>query len=108
MSDDLFDEELEYLYEYARKGLLYFIPLWDSAETLAGEGAPVARVREVALELIGALIDRGVRVGEISRQAGRDLDLWDDEKDLILSRIDEGMKSREDPLDFVDICGFRA
>lgn len=106
--DDLFNEELEYLHQYARKGVLYFIPLWDSAETLAGEGAPVACIREIALALIGTLIDRGVQIGEISRQADRDIEPWNDEKGIILSRVDEGMKHRKDPLDFVDICGFRA
>jgi hypothetical protein len=107
MPDESFGEELEYLYEYARKGLLYFIPLWDSAETLAGKGASRSRVREVALELVGSLIDRGVKVGEISPRADRDIEPWDEEKSTILSRINEGIRRRDDPLDFVDICGFR-
>jgi len=108
MSNDPFEEELEYLYEYAKKGLLYFIPVWDSAETLAGRGVPVPQTRQIALDLIGALIDRGVRVGKISQREDRDIEPWDDDKGAILSRIEEGMKQADDPLDFVDICGFRA
>ncbi|MCG3042915.1 hypothetical protein ACLIYM_24690 [Streptomyces fenghuangensis] len=107
-SEELLNEEIDYLYEYARKGLLYFIPLWDSAETLAGKGATRERVREITLELVGALIDRGVQVGEISQQADRDIEPWSEDKGEILNRIDEGIKHRSDPLDFVDICGFRA
>lgn len=108
MTDDSFDEELEYLYQYARKGLLYFTPLWDSAETLAGEGAPSTQVREVALGLIGALMDRGVRVGDISQRANREIEPWDEAKSVILDRISEGIKRRKDPPEFMDICGFRA
>ncbi|WP_344329066.1 hypothetical protein [Streptomyces macrosporus] len=107
MSADLFEEEVEYLFRYAEKGLLYFVPLWDSAETVAGRGAPVSRVREVALELIGALIDRGVRVGDVGEREDRDIDPWDADRETVLARVDAGMRRMTDPTDLVYVCGFR-
>ncbi|NJQ02059.1 hypothetical protein [Streptomyces zingiberis] len=107
MPVDPFREELEYLYEYAKMGILYFVPVWDSAEIVAGEGASIPQVRAAALKLIGAMIDRGVEVGEISSRPDRDIERWELSKEEILRRIDEGTKERRDPLDFIYICGFR-
>ncbi|MBW1601670.1 hypothetical protein JJV70_06000 [Streptomyces sp. JJ66] len=102
------EEEIDYLYEYAKIGLLYFVPLWDSAESLAGKSAPLVRVREVTLELIGALTDRGVRVGPLSHREDRLIEPWNLSREEILLRVAEELEQRSDPLDCIEICGFTA
>ncbi|MCC3774093.1 hypothetical protein [Streptomyces sp. UNOB3_S3] len=103
---EVYEEELEYLLDYARS-LLHFIPLRDSAEIAAGDDATEEQVQGVTLELIGDLIDRGVIVGDQTSGAREGFVPWNLSKEEALRRVAEEMKSREeDPTDFVYICWF--
>lgn len=53
-------------------------------------------------------MDRGVRVGVVSQRADRDIEPWNEAESVTLSRVNEGIKRRKHPLNFMDICGFRA
>ncbi|MFK4109470.1 hypothetical protein [Streptomyces sp. NPDC002176] len=103
-SGETYRAELDYLVRYTEMAPVYFTPVWDAAETVAGGTGPEARA--VVLELVGDLLDRGVVVGDMSPRDGEGVIPWDLSRDQILGRIERGMRESEDPLDHVGICWF--
>ncbi|MFE7136066.1 hypothetical protein ACFVIM_35000 [Streptomyces sp. NPDC057638] len=108
MNDEKYQEELDYLVQYARTSLLHFIPLRDAAENVTGGDGSEADIQAATVRLVGDMIDQGVAVGDLSPREGEEFLPWNVSKGEALARIAEGMRTREDPLDFMDICWFLA
>ncbi|OKI89977.1 hypothetical protein AMK11_02050 [Streptomyces sp. CB02414] len=101
-------KELDYLVRYARMSPMYFVPLRDAAEKAAGEGSGEAEIQEVTLQLISDMLDRGVRIGDMSPRDGEEVIPWGVSKQEALDRVALEMRDHEDPIDFIDICWFTA
>ncbi|MFJ7077823.1 hypothetical protein [Streptomyces sp. NPDC098781] len=102
----IYAEELDYLVRYVRMAPLYFVPLRDAAERIAGSGSSETEVQQVTLRLIGDMLDQGVRIGDMSPRDGEGVLPWDLSKEDALARVADEMTRYEDPVDFIDICWF--
>lgn len=100
--------ELDYLASYARMAPLYFVPLRDAAEKIAGSGSSEGEIQQVTLELIGDMLDQGVQIGDMSSRDGEGVLPWGVSKEEALDRVASEMKRYDDPIDFIDICWFSA
>lgn len=108
MTEASYAEELEYLIEYARSAPLYFSPLRDAAETVAGRGSTEDQIQATTLRLISDMLDQGVRIGDMSPRKGEDVLPWNLSKEEALQRVAKEMRQYDNPIDFIDICWFTA
>ncbi|GAU65083.1 putative hypothetical protein [Streptomyces sp. NBRC 110611] len=106
--ENLYEEELDYLVEYAEMSPVYFNPVRDAAEGIVGKGGTEDQVQAVTLKLIGDMLDRGVKIGYISPREGEYFVPWGISRDEALQRVATEMKQYENPLEFVKICWFSA
>ncbi|MGW8327833.1 hypothetical protein ACWGLE_08050 [Streptomyces sp. NPDC055897] len=108
VNGEKYQEELDYLVEYARKSPVYFTIVWDAAESIVGDEAVEEQVRKTALKLIGDMIDRGVKLGDMSHHEGESVIIWELSRAEAVQRVAERMEKYSDPLDYVYICWFVA
>ncbi|GAA1042352.1 MULTISPECIES: hypothetical protein [Streptomyces] len=108
LTDAEYRAELDYLIRYTEMSPVYFTPLWDAAETVAGQSASEAEVQEAALRLIGDMMDHGIKVGDMSPKDGEGVIPWGLSRSETLERIHSEMQAYEDPLEYVNICWFSA
>ncbi|KOT79199.1 hypothetical protein ADK70_31445 [Streptomyces rimosus subsp. pseudoverticillatus] len=107
-TDNVYDEELNYLIEYAEMSPVYFIPVRDAAEKIAGKDSTEPQVQAITLQLIGDMLDRGVQIGDMSPREDEAFVPWGLPREQALHRVATEMQQYEDPLDFVKICWFSA
>lgn len=103
-----YDDELDYLVQYARMAPVYFTPVRDAAETVAGERSTEAEVQKATLKLIGDMLDQGIKIGDMSPREGESVIPWNLTRDQSLRKVAEEMRRYDDPLEFVNICWFVA
>ncbi|MFJ9041110.1 hypothetical protein ACIRF8_31650 [Streptomyces sp. NPDC102406] len=103
---DEYQKEVDYLVRYAEMSPVYFTPVWDAAETIAGEGSSEAATQDAALAIIADMLERGVKVGDMSPRDGEGVIPWPLSREESLRRIREEMKRYDDPLEYVNICWF--
>ncbi|GAA3189698.1 MULTISPECIES: hypothetical protein [Streptomyces] len=106
--DGEYQGELDYLIRYVQMSPVYFSPVWDAAETVVGGEGTDAEVRAAALSLVGDMLDRGVKVGDMSPREGEGVISWNVSREETLRRIEEEMRRYVDPLEYVNICWFHA
>ncbi|WOX10317.1 hypothetical protein [Streptomyces sp. N50] len=102
----IYESELDYLVQYGETSSVYFTILWDAAETVAGDGSSVSDVQKAAIRLVGGMLDRGIRVGDVSPREGEEVIPWDLSREEILRRIEREMRMYDDPADYINICWF--
>ncbi|WP_206503209.1 hypothetical protein [Streptomyces chrestomyceticus] len=107
-TEDVYEEELEYLVEYAEMTPVYFIPVRDAAKNIAGKERTETQLQSITLQLISDMLDRGVQVGDLGSHEDEDFVPWNLSRDQALQKIASEMKQYDDPLDFVNICWFAA
>ncbi|WP_371790382.1 hypothetical protein OG285_05840 [Streptomyces sp. NBC_01471] len=105
---EIYESELAYLVQYAEQTSVYFTILWDAAETVADDGSSVPEVQKAALSLVGDMLDRGIRAGDMSPQEGEEVVPWDLSREGVLHRIEREMQMYDDPYDYIKICWFSA
>ncbi|MEU5126611.1 hypothetical protein [Streptomyces mobaraensis] len=101
-----YEEELTYLIEYARMSPVYFTPVRDAAEAVAGPEATEEQIQEMTVKLIGDMLNRGVRIGDMSPVPGEMVVPWELSHDEALRKVADKMQRIGDPLNFVHICWF--
>lgn len=106
MGGSAYEAELTYLVQYAQASPVYFVPVRDAAETVAGAGASEETIQLTTLELIRGMISQGIEVGSMSPVEGEGFTPWGLPPEESLKRVEVEMRKREDPLDFIDICWF--
>ena len=102
----IYESELDYLVRYGETSAVYFTILWDAAETVAGDGSSVADVQKAVVGLVGGMLDRGIRVGDVSPREGEEVIPWDLSREEALHRIEREMQMYDDPSDYINICWF--
>ncbi|RCH61749.1 hypothetical protein DT019_36580 [Streptomyces sp. SDr-06] len=100
-------EELDYFVDYAGQTTVYLPLLYDAAEGILDSKPSREEVERVILQLISDVIDRGVQVVDLGGSGG-DFTPWESSKSETLRRVAEEMKRYDDPMDFIEICWFRA
>ncbi|WP_372409551.1 hypothetical protein [Streptomyces luteireticuli] len=108
LAGEQYEEELDYLTQYAKTTPVYFTPVRDAAETVAGKGSTEAQIQAVTLKLVDDLLDRGVQIGDMSPLEGEAVIPWNLSREQTLRKVAEGMQKYKDPLDFIYICWFSA
>lgn len=106
MDGSAYEAELTYLVQYARESPVYFVPVRDAAETVAGVGASEEDIQSTTLDLIRGMMSKGVRIGSMSPVEGEGFIPWELPPEDSLRRVEIEMRKHEDPLDFIEICWF--
>lgn len=101
---DTYQTELDYLVKYAEVSSAYFTILWDAAETVAGNGSSFSDAQKAVIRLVGDMLDRGIRVGDVNPREGEEVIPWDLSREEILHRIEHEMQMHEDPSGYINIC----
>jgi hypothetical protein len=103
---DDYQQELEYLLEYARQDWLGFSVISGTVGSLLGKGAPWSELRSLTLRIVVDLYRDGARPGALTASDSHPIGYWNTDEAGLVRKIDQALEAKGELPDSGDICWF--